>query len=81
MYVIIAENHDAYEKFLRDNFKYVGDEKDVAKINPAQVRRIVLAPGYDRHPIYFTDCFLKLQMEVAAHNAKPKPKRKWLRWL
>lgn len=82
MYVIVAENHDAYEKFLQENFKYVGDEKDIEKIDPSKVHKIVLAKGYDRHPIYFTDCFLKLQMEVAAYNAKPAPKKRWYqRWL
>lgn len=78
MYVVVAKDHTAYEKFLNDNFRYIGDERDISRIDPAKVRRIVFADGYDQHPIYFTDSFLKLQFEVAAHKVMPKPeKKKW----
>ena len=83
MYVIVAKNHDEYENWLNSHFKYVGDEKDIAKIDPTKVTRIILAEGYDQHPVYFTDAFLKLQFEVAAHKVTPRTsQRKWYRrWL
>lgn len=82
MYLIIAKNHDEYENWIRNQFKYLGDEDDISRVDPAKVTRIIFANGYDQHPIYFTDAFLKLQLEVAAYNAVPQPKRKWYRkWL
>lgn len=79
MYAIVAENHDAYEKFLRDNFVYVGDERDIQRINPKRVNRILFVGNYDKHPIYFSDSFLKFQIEVAACKSK-RPKKVWWRF-
>ena len=80
MYLIVAEDHTAYEEFLQKNFKYVGDEEDIASIDPDQVRKIVFVGDYRKHPIYFSDCFLKLQFEVAARKVTPRQKRWWHLW-
>ena len=82
MYVVVAKNHSEYENWLHKNFKYVGDEKDIAGIDPTKVRKIIFAEGYDQHPVYFTDAFLKLQFEVAAHKVIPRPPKKkwWKKW-
>ena len=78
MYLVVAKDHEEYEKWLHEQFRYLGDERDVARIDPSKVKRIIFAKGYDQHPIYFTDAFLKLQFEVAAHKVKPRPpERKW----
>jgi len=78
MYIIVAKDHTAYEKFLHERFHYIGDI-DVDKIDPSEVKTIILAEGYDKHPTYFSDNFLKLQCEVAARKAATK-KRWWQRW-
>lgn len=82
MYLVVAKNHNEYEKWLNNQFRYIGDENDITRVDPSKVQRIIFAEGYDQHPVYFTDAFLKLQLEVAAHNVIPRPKRKWYRrWL
>lgn len=76
MYIVVAKDYTAYERFLAGRFYYIGD-LDIENIDPDRVKRIILADGYDEHPSYFSDEFLKLQLEVAARKESPRQNRKW----
>lgn len=78
MYIVVAKDHTAYEKFLQERFHYIGS-LELDKIDPDQVKEIIFAEGFDKHPTYFSDDFFKLQCEVAARHNKPN-KRWWQRW-
>jgi len=78
MYIVVAKDYTAYEKFLHERFHYIGS-LEVDKIDPDRVKEIIFADGYDEHPSYFSDAFFKLQCDVAARRTAPKRKW-WQRW-
>lgn len=80
MYLVVSKDYTEYEKFLHDNFKYIGDEMDIERVDPSRIKRILLVGNFRDHPIYFTNRFLKLQFEVAAHNTVTRKKKWWQIW-
>jgi hypothetical protein len=65
MIVVVAGNHEEFEQWIRENFCYVGDKYELAKLDLNAVEKVEFIGNYSDHPFYWSDELLRFQMDLA----------------